>query len=279
MGVNGSESASQRRVSSPGGSSASARAPSRRRARRRSSAIWSSISSSNASRRRPPSWSPKWAASSAAARSGRRSSARSRAGSGSSVSCAAPRHCRASARIWVEDRPVGRRVGRHLPRVADRLAGRRVEGDAEAVAALVLALEQQPRARAVLALEPGLVEERRLHRPRRVGDHRLDERLHPAPAHRAAGDRAHLGDHRRGLVDRELADRARLLAVARQVLEQVADGQQPEPLRALGGGRRLRPRAASPAARAGDSAAGRRRAAPPRATGRRWRRSGSRHRL
>ena len=29
------------------------------------------------------------------------------------------------------------------------------------------------------------------------------------------------------------------LAVARQVVEQVADGLQPEPLRALGGGRRL----------------------------------------
>jgi hypothetical protein len=61
----------------------------------------------------------------------------------------------------------------------------------------------------------------------------------PRRAHRAARDRAHLGHHGRGLVDRQLADRARLLAVARQVVEQVADGQQPEPLRALGRGRGL----------------------------------------
>ena len=45
--------------------------------------------------------------------------------------------------------------------------------------------------------------------------------------------------------DRELGDRARRLAVARQVLEQVADRVQPEPLGALGRAARARPSAAS----------------------------------
>ncbi len=105
VGVNGSESRSQRSVSAPGGSSAAACAPSRRRARRRRSAICSSRSSSNASRRRPPSWSPKWAASSAAARSGSRSSARIRAGSGSSTSRIVARCSWTSAAICTDDRP------------------------------------------------------------------------------------------------------------------------------------------------------------------------------
>jgi hypothetical protein len=132
--------------------------------------------------------------------------------------------------------PVGGGIGGHLAvGGADRLAGRRVERDAEAVAALVLALQQQPRPRPVLALEPRLIEERRLHRPGGIGHHRLDQRLHPPAADRARADRAHLDDHRRRLLQRQLADRARRLAVARQVLEQVADRVQPEPLGAPGG--------------------------------------------
>ena len=97
---------------------------------------------------------------------------------------------------------------------------------AEAVPRLVLAVEHQARARPVLALEPRLVEERRLHRTARVGDDRLDERPHPAPAHGPGGDRAHLDDDRGRLARDELRHRARLRAVARQVLEQVADGER-----------------------------------------------------
>jgi hypothetical protein len=201
------------------------------------SATWSSSSSSNASRRRPPSWSPKWAASSAAARSGSRSSVRSRAGSGSSVSSRGAAVLAGEGEDLRRDSPSVAGYGRHLAvGGADRLAGRRVERDAEAVAGLVLALQQQPRARAVLALEPRLVEERRLHRPGGVGHHRLDERLHP----RRRTERLVIERTSATTVavssSASSADRARGLAVARQVLEQVADRVQPEPL-----GRRRRP--------------------------------------
>ena len=54
---------------------------------------------------------------------------------------------------------------RRRPPAPDLLVGLGVELDPEAVAALVLALQHQPRAGAVLALEPRLVEERRLHDP------------------------------------------------------------------------------------------------------------------
>ena len=123
------------------------------------------------------------------------------------------------------------RVGGHVLAGRDELAGLRVLVDPEAAVALVLAGQQQPRARAVAALEPRLVEERDGHRPGLVGDARLDERLHPAPAHLPARDRAHLDDDRRDLVDRQLSDRARGAAIARDVLEQVADALEPEPLR------------------------------------------------
>ena len=105
VGVNGSESASQRAVRAPGGSRTAARAASWRRVRRRKSAICSSRNSSKASRRRPPSWSPKCAASSAAQRSGRRRFARRRAGSGSSASRAVARCSCASAAICTDVSP------------------------------------------------------------------------------------------------------------------------------------------------------------------------------
>ena len=173
--------------------------------------------------------------------------------------CAAPRQWRARARGSASRtgrRSPGRSPSPAAPPTASAVGAWNC--DAEAVAALVLALQQQPRARAVLALEPRLVEERRLHHPGRVGDDRLDERLHPAPAHRAAGDRAHLDDHRRASRPSVSSPIVRAsLAVAREVLEQVADGQQPEPLGALGGRRRLdlerrlQPRRARVARRAG----------------------------
>ena len=149
-----------------------------------------------------------------------------------------------SAPLAYEGEDLGRRqalgggVGGHVGvGRADRLAGLRVALHAEAVAALVLALQQQPRPGPVLALEPRLVEERGLHRAGLVGHHGLDQRPHAAPPHGAAGDRAHLDHHGRRLPRAQLDDRARLLAVARQVLEQVADGVEAEP---LGGGGRLR---------------------------------------
>ena len=51
-------------------------------------------------------------------------------------------------------------------------------------------------------------------------------------------DRAHLDDDRRALARRQRRDRARLAAVARQVLEQVADGLDAERRGGLGGLRR-----------------------------------------
>ena len=113
--------------------------------------------------------------------------------------------------------------------------GRRVVVHAEPPARLVLAGEHEPRPGPVVALEPRLVEERRLHEAGRVGDGGDDERLHPPPAHGARPDRAHLDEHRRGLVLGQRRDRARLARVAREVEQEVADGVQPEGLRRLGG--------------------------------------------
>ena len=62
----------------------------------------------------------------------------------------------------------------------------------------------------VLAHEPRLVEERRLHRARLVGDDRLDDRAHAAAAHRARGDRADLDGDGRLLALVQLGDGARL---------------------------------------------------------------------
>ena len=165
---------------------------------------------------------------------------RMRAGSGSSASRAAPPPLAHEREDLGRGEAVGGRVGGHLRRLRPHgLAGLGVELHAEAVARLVLALEQQPGARPVLALEPRLVEERRLHRPRLVGHDGLDERAHAAPPDRAARDRADLDDDGRRLAGREVDQRAGAAAVARKVLEQVADREQPERARraaaALGG--------------------------------------------
>ena len=108
------------------------------------------------------------------------------------------------------------RAGALARRLADARLRRCVVGDAEAAAAVGLAVQQQPRARRVALDEPGLVEERRAHRAGRV-EHR---RPRPAGACRggAPGARRSLrtstatvacspGPQRR--------DRARLAAVAR----------------------------------------------------------------
>ncbi len=64
------------------------------------------------------------------------------------------------------------------------IARERVVGDAEAAAGVGLAVQQQARPGRVALDQPRLVEERRPHRPRGVADGRLDERAHPAAAHR-----------------------------------------------------------------------------------------------
>ena len=123
----------------------------------------------------------------------------------------------------------------------DRVAARRRFGrlrvglHPEAVPRLVLTVQDEPRPRRVALHEPRLIEERRLHRPGVVGDGRLDERPHAPPADRARGDAADLDDDGRRLPSDELGDGTGLSAVARQVLEQVADALQPERLgRVLG---------------------------------------------
>ena len=125
-------------------------------------------------------------------RSGSRSSARMRAGSGSSTS-------RIVAPVLVHERgdlhraTAPRRPGRSpCPRPCDDLlAGLGVLVDAEAAPRpwyLPVSSSRVPGP--VAALQPRLVEERDRHRAGLVGDARLDERLHAAPAHRAARDRA-----------------------------------------------------------------------------------------
>jgi hypothetical protein len=133
--------------------------------------------------------------------------------------------------------PVRRRVVRHvgaLVAARGRLVGRRVLLDAEGVARLELAVEDEPGAGGVLGLQPRLIEEHDLHHARAVGDGRLDERLHPPPPHGPRGDRAHLGHDGGDLARHERRDRAGLAAVAREVVEQVADRPEAERLGPLG---------------------------------------------
>ena len=151
---------------------------------------------------------------------------RSLSGSGSVKSYTLCRCSCTSARIWVELMPL--------------VAGYCAASEPTAATASVLAWAlTRKRLRswylpdsisrvggAYCARQPRLVEERGLHDPGAVGDRRLDQRLHPAAAHRARGDRLDLDEHGGDLVDLELRDRARLAGRARQVLEQVADGQQ-----------------------------------------------------
>ena len=124
--------------------------------------------------------------------------------------------------------PLRRRVVRDRVGAGDGVRGRCVALHAERVAAPVLAVQDQPRPGRVLALEPRLVEEGRLHRARGVGHRGLHERAHPAPAHRAAADIAHLHHDGRRLSRRERGHRAGLATVVRQVREQVADGLEPQ---------------------------------------------------
>ncbi len=143
------------------------------RARRRSWTAWSTSSSSKASRRRP-----RLAVADVRrrdrvgdARAGARAAAAARAAArgrrGRRARCS-----RTSARICVEVMPfVAGYVRGRLPDRGDRLGGR-VVVDPEAPAGLVLAGQHQPRARPVVALEPRLVEERRLHHAGGVGDRR-----------------------------------------------------------------------------------------------------------
>ena len=66
-----------------------------------------------------------------------------------------------------------------------------------------------------------------------LGDLRLHERTHATPAHRPAGDRADLHRHGGLLARPQGPDCARLAAVCRQVLEQVAqclDAERPQRL-------------------------------------------------
>jgi hypothetical protein len=89
-------------------------------------------------------------------------------------------------------------------------------------------VQRETRADRIALLEPGLVEERRLHRARVVGHRRLDQRSHSTPAHGSRRDAADLHDHGGAVAGHQLRDRARLTAVARQVQQQVLDRPQPE---------------------------------------------------
>jgi len=114
-------------------------------------------------------------------------------------------------------------VGRHvLPHRGD-LAGLGVLVDAKAAVALVFPGQQQPCPRPVATLEPRLVEERHRHRAGLVGDAGGDERLHAAAPDGARGDRQDLDDDRRDLVHRQLADQPRGAAIARNVVQQLAE--------------------------------------------------------
>ncbi len=136
-----------------------------------------------------------------------------------------------------EDLGRGQALGRGVVRDgagAGRVVRRsRVGLDPEPGPRLELAMQHQPRSGRVLLHQPRLVEERRLHRAGVVGDGRLDQRPHAPPADRARGDAPDLDDHRRLLAGDQLRHRARLATVAGQMLEQIADGLQPERLRRL----------------------------------------------
>ena len=80
----------------------------------------------------------------------------------------------------------------------DGAGGRgRVMGDAEAAAAVRLAVQQQARPRRVALDQPWLVEEGGAHRPGRVEHAGLDQRAHPPAPDGPRGDAAHLHRHGR----------------------------------------------------------------------------------
>ena len=185
--------------------------------------------------------------------------------------CSAPACSRTMRQDLRRGDPLRGRVVGDLPLPRHGLARRRVRLDREGVAAPVLAVEHEPRAGLVLALQPRLVEERDLHRAGGVGHGRLDERPHSATADGARADRPDLHDHGGGLARDQRGHGARLAAVVRQVLEQVADRLQPERAQPLRRGLRGRSqRRGQPRRRAASARA------PPRASrGREARRSRS----
>ena len=131
--------------------------------------------------------------------------------------------------------PLGRCIVRHLVGAGARFFGARMVGDAEAVAALVLPVQYEPRAGGVACDQPRLVEERGLHRTGRVGHGRLDQRAHSTAANRPLADRADLDEHGRGLARRERDHRTSLAARARDVFEQIADAFEAQGAGRLGG--------------------------------------------
>ncbi|CAB5036349.1 unannotated protein [freshwater metagenome] len=110
--------------------------------------------------------------------------------------------------------------------VSDLISGpylvcrRRVRADAEAVARLVRAVENEPRPRGVFLDQPRLIEERDLERPCRVEDERLYQWTHPSAANWPRADRTNLNDNSGLLARCQCRNRARFTPVARQVLEQ-----------------------------------------------------------
>ncbi len=110
----------------------------------------------------------------------------------------------------------------------------RVMGDAEAAARVGAAVEHETRAGRIALHQPRLVEEGRAHASAAVVHDRLDERAHAATAHGARSDRAHLHSDRRLLAGAQAGDRARLAAVARKVLEQLADRAEPQRCHTVG---------------------------------------------
>ncbi len=125
---------------------------------------------------------------------------------------------------------LGRRVVGDGSVVADGFRAPGVRLDLKAAARAQLAVEDQPRPRLVTALEPGLIEEGRLHPAGAVGDGGLNQRTHAPAAHGAGGDPLDLDENRRALPHLERAQGARFAPITRQVIEQVSDGPQPERL-------------------------------------------------
>ena len=209
-----------RRPASGRSARARRRAPARRRRsrrsrRRRSSASCTSSSSSNASRRRPTLLLAPRAPGSA-----RRAARRAR--SGQPLARAQPRrqrleHVGDRAGVRAHQRQdlgrgqaLGRRVVRDRAAAAGRL-GRRARGPGRGSGCAPRTCRAGPAAsrpgsvctshgwlKNVAFIDAGV-----------VGDGRLDQRPHPAPAHRARGDAAHLDDHGRALARRRAAATAR----------------------------------------------------------------------
>ena len=159
----------------------------------------------------------------------------------------------------------GRVVGDGLPlrcRGIGPLGGGCVVGDREPAARVRAAMEHEPRAGRIALHEPWLVEEGGTHRAAGVKHAGLDERAHPAPAHRPRRYPAHLHRHRGGLAGLQRRHRAGLPAVGGKVLQQVPDRRagrgSADPRTSCGPG----PSAARPDARAVASARAPRSALP-----------------